>query len=100
MAIAYEEVDDGDEDYGSNGGCGQAIDEAAAEDTQLGEDPAAEDGADEAEDDVGDAAVALATRDFAGEPAGEQADDDPEEQAVLPFDDYSAALKKNKREGG
>ena len=55
-----EEVDDGDENYGADGGGCQAVEEsAAAQDAEFGEDPAAEDGADQAEHDVGDAAVAL-----------------------------------------
>ena len=76
-------MSDGDENYRAEGGGGQADRETAAEDSEFHEDPAAEDGADQAEDDVGDAAVAAAAGNFSGEPAGDQADDDPADQAAL-----------------
>src|ERR1700681_2664467 len=52
-SAAAEKMDDGDENYRADGGGSQAVQETAAEDAELHEEPAAEDRADQAEDNVG-----------------------------------------------
>src|SRR5580658_5710797 len=74
------------EENGADGGGGERIKKASAENTKAHEDPAADKRADDAENDVGDAAEAAATRDFSGEPSGNQADDDPAPEAVWEVD--------------
>jgi hypothetical protein len=51
--------------------------------------PAADNGSNEPENDVNHAAEPLAARDGAGDPTGEQADDDPPQNTVgLDVNDY------------
>jgi len=93
-AARDDEVDDGDDDDCADCCGGEARDEPTAEDAELHEEPAAEDATDQAENNVGDAAVAGATREFSGEPAGNETDQNPTDQAALVLHDDDTILKK------
>ena len=54
------------------------------DDAKLGENPTADDRADQAEDDVADAAESFAAREFAGEPSRDEAEENPAEKTVGP----------------
>src|ERR1700731_5405178 len=92
VRTADEQVHDEYEYDGADRSCGKGIEKTPAEDAKLDEDPAADERADDAEDDVGDAAVTAAAREFPGEPSGDEADDNPADDALLPADDYDALL--------
>src|ERR1700730_17151269 len=87
-------MDDGDEDHSTDRRSGEAVEEAAAQDVQFEEDPATQNRADQTENDVCDATIARAARDFSGEPAGDQADQYPADQALLPLDHNDSILEK------
>jgi hypothetical protein len=82
MGFTSEEMSDGHKDYGSKRGRGKRVPEATAKDSQLGEDPAADKGANQAQNNICDAAEATAARDFSSEPAGDQAKEKPRNDAV------------------
>src|SRR5579884_66349 len=95
LASADEEMDDGNEDDGADGGRGERIPESAAENAELQEEPAADKRADDAEDDVRDAAVAAAASEFAGKPAGDEANENPADETLLLADDNDAFLEQH-----
>jgi len=59
-------------------------------DLQFAKNPSAEDGADESEKNVREAAVATAARDFSGEPSGDEAEKNPTDEPAI--DDYTEDL--------
>src|SRR5580704_17083942 len=65
------------EQDGSNRCGGQRIKKASAENAQAHVNPSANEGADNAKNNVGDAAKAAAARNFSVQPSGDEADDDP-----------------------
>src|SRR6202521_1492151 len=77
LIVAGKKMRDRDEDHRAERGCGERIEEAAAQNAQLAKDPAAEIGADQAEHDIRDAAKAAAAREFSGQPPGDQSDEQP-----------------------
>src|SRR5262245_35867092 len=62
----------------------QRVNESASENAQCGEDPAADKGTDQAKNNVGDAAVAAAAREFAREPPGNEAEKQPCKKSARP----------------
>jgi len=89
---------DGDKNYSAECGCREGKEKAAAEDAKFRKDPPADYGADQAEDDVGDAAEAASTREFSGEPTSDEAEEEPSDDATRPpLDDHSSLLKKNEQ---
>jgi len=78
MALtAAEEMRDGDENHGAEGGSRERIPEASSEDSKLGKNPAADEGANDSKNNVGDAAKAAPARDFSRKPSRDQADQQP-----------------------
>jgi hypothetical protein len=71
--LAAESVRDGDENNGTErGGC-ERVQKAAAENSQLGENPATEVRPDQSQDNVRDAAEAAAASNLSRKPSGYQA---------------------------
>jgi hypothetical protein len=86
----------GDKNYSAERGCRERKEKAAAEDAKLRKDPPADYGTDQAEDDVRNAAEATSTREFSGEPTGDEAEEQPSDDATRPpLDDDSSLLQKN-----
>src|SRR5579863_5196808 len=71
-----------DQDDGSNSCCRNAVKQASSANIEFRENPAAENGAHHAKDDVGYATKAAAARDGSGQPAGDQADDHPSDHGL------------------
>jgi hypothetical protein len=94
MGFTSEEMGDGDKDYCTKRSRGKRVPEAAAEDSQLGENPAADKGTDQAQNNISDAAEAAAARDFSREPAGDQAQEKPRHNAVGFEPDSINSLRK------
>src|SRR6266581_1128197 len=80
--IASEKMRDRDEDDRPKCGGGKGIPKAAAEDPQLDENPAADEGANDSQNDVRNAAEAPAPRNLSCEPSGDQADQQPSPESV------------------
>src|SRR6266852_4323854 len=83
LLSAGEQTRYGDQQYGANRCRRQAEQETATEKAEPGEEPAAEQGPDQAEDHVGQAPKAGAASDFARQPPGNQPDDNPAKQRLL-----------------
>ena len=81
VRIASEKVSDRNEDYGAECRCGKRIPEAAAKNSELYEDPAANKGTDQADNNVRDAAEATAASDFSRELSVDEADQEPADKA-------------------
>src|SRR6266581_4859091 len=79
---AAKEMGDGNENDGAERRGRERVKKTAAPNPELGEDPAAEEGADQTENDVRDAAEAAATRDLSREPARDQAKEKPRDNTV------------------
>src|SRR5579885_3762467 len=92
-------MDDGNEDDGSDGGRSERIPESAAEDPELQEEPAADKRPNNPEDDVRDAAVAAAASEFASKPAGDEPNENPADETLLPADDNNAFLEQHGESG-
>jgi hypothetical protein len=85
-----------DKNYSAERGCRERKEKAAAKDAKLRKDPPADYGTDQAEDDVRNTAEATSTREFSGEPTGDEAEEEPGDDAARPpLDDDSSLLKKN-----
>src|SRR6266850_5829599 len=82
IVTADKEVGDGDENDRTQRCCSQRVEESAAKNSELGEDPAAEVGANQAEHDVCDAAEAAAARNLSSEPSGDQTEKKPRDDPV------------------
>jgi len=88
----------GDKNYSAERGCRERKEKAAAEDAKLRKDPPADYGTNQAENDVRNAAEATSTREFSGEPTGDEAEEEPSDDATRPpLDDHSSLLKKNEQ---
>src|SRR5712692_6256915 len=83
LLSAGEQTRYGDQQYGANRCRRQAEQETATEKAEPGEEPAAQQGPDQAEDHVGQTAEARAASDFARQPPGNQPDDNPAKQRLL-----------------
>src|SRR6266481_5400724 len=79
---AAEEVGDGNENNGTERRGRERVKKTAAPNPELRKNPAAEEGSDQAENDVRDAAEAAATRDLSRKPAGDQAKEKPRDNTV------------------
>jgi hypothetical protein len=89
---------DSHEDHRPESRCGKRKKKSAAENSKLGEDPAANERANQTEDDVGDATEAAASGKFSSEPTSDQSKQKPGDNAAgPPFDYYSSLLKKSER---
>ncbi len=80
-AAAAHQANDQQQDHRADGGIENLAHQAAGGDVdaEFREQPRGEEGADDADDDVADQAEAGALDDLAGEPAGNQADDENDE---------------------
>src|SRR5712692_7262137 len=83
LLSAGEQTRHGDQQHGANSCRRQAEQETATEKAEPGEEPAAQQGPDQAEDHVGQTAEARAASDFARQPPGNQPDDNPAKQRLL-----------------
>jgi hypothetical protein len=98
LVAAGEKMGDGDEDDGAERcGC-ERVEEAAAENSELGENPSADQGADQTKDYIADAAEAAATGDLTSEPSGDEADEDPADESATVFDDDGLGREKIRKE--
>ena len=82
MAVAAEEMRDGNEDHSAQRGSRKRVPETSAKDFQLDKNPAADEGSDNSQNDVRNAAKAAAARDFSCEPTADEANEDPIEESV------------------
>ena len=87
VAATSEEMSDRHENDGAQSCRGERIPEAATEDSELHEDPAADERANDPKNDVRDAAKAAAARDFSREPAGDKTDHQPANHSVPELND-------------
>lgn len=95
VGIARKKMGDGDKDNRAKC-CGrERIPEAASKNSKLHENPAADEGTDQPEHDVGDASEATATRDFSRKPAGDEADQEPSDDSVPVLDDKDLRVGEN-----
>ena len=93
LCAATENMRDSDENYCAESGSGEGKKETASEDAELGEDPAADERANQTKDDVGDAAEAASARELTGEPAGDKAEEQPGDNAAgPPLDNYNVLI--------
>src|ERR1700755_3533390 len=89
---------DGNEDHRAESGGRQRKQEAAAENSKFGENPATNERTNEAKNNVGDATEAAAAGEFACEPSGDQSKQKPgDNPARPPFDHYGSMLKKSEK---
>src|SRR5579859_206000 len=102
VRAAREKVNDNDEQDGANGCGGERIKPAgvAGANFELAENPAAEDGADESEKNVGEAAVAAAARDFSGETSGDEAEKNPTDETAVNDDAENLIHVNQEKKGG
>jgi len=99
---AAKEMSDSDQDDRAESRGSQGKKEAIGRsyDAEFSENPAAYDGADQTEDNVADAAEAVSAGKFSGEPAGEQAEKKPSDEAPWPpFNDDDFFLNKSEERG-
>jgi len=82
MIAANEKMSDGDENNRTERRGRKRIPEPSAENPQLDENPAADEGANDSQDDIRNAAKPAAARDFSSEPTGDQANKDPIEETT------------------
>src|SRR6266850_2383207 len=92
IVTADKEVSDGDENDRTQRCCSQRVEETAAKNSELGEDPATEVGTNQAKYDVRDAAESAAACDFAGEPSCNQAEKKPRDDPVCFEPDSNGSL--------
>src|SRR5262249_19751771 len=82
-AVPLDEADDDQKDDRTNHGINDRADEARERhESQLREQPDADESADDADDDVPDQSETKTTNDLPGQPAGDRADDDHDDNAV------------------
>src|ERR1700722_7546525 len=91
---------DGDQDNCAERCCSQRVEEAAAKDAQFDEDPTAEQGADQTQNNIRDAAITLAAGDFSCQPSGDQSDDNPTDQSAFVCDDDAIVINSLKKNTG
>src|SRR5579863_914113 len=95
LCATTEKMRDGDKNHRAECCRGQREEKAAAEDSQFSENPAADERADQAQDDVGDTAEAAAARQFSGEPSSNKAEKEPcDDSTRPPFDDYRSVFNQ------
>ena len=87
VRVTGEKMGDGDQDDRPERCGGERVPEAAAENSELHEDPATDERAYQTENDVCDAAEAAAARDLPREPASDEANQEPADDSV-PVLDY------------
>src|SRR5712664_2723858 len=81
-AVRTEKMRDGNENHGAQR-CGrEGVKKSAAENSQLHKNPAADVGADQSQNNVRDAAVAAAARQFPREPSGHETEEKPGDEVV------------------
>src|SRR5712692_8572268 len=97
VAATGEEMRDRDENDGAESCRGERIPEAATEDSELHEDPAAKKRADQSEDNVGDATEAAATCDLSREPAGDKTNQQPANHSVPELNDKELRIHRKRR---
>jgi hypothetical protein len=85
-------MDDDNEHDGADRGGREGVNETAgaSADFQFAENPSAKHGTNEAEENVGQATVAAAARDFSGEPPGNETEQNPANEAAI--NDYAKDL--------
>src|SRR6266446_8688204 len=79
---AAKEMGDGNENDGAERRGRERVKKTAAPNPELRKNPAAEEGSDQAENNVRDAAETAATRDLSRKPAGDQAKEKPRDNTV------------------
>ncbi len=77
IAAASEKMRDGNKDDGSESSGRKRIPKASAKDAQLDENPAANKGANDSEDDVRNASESAAARNFPREPSSNETNEKP-----------------------
>ena len=82
IAAASEKMCDGNKDDSSESSSRKRIPKASAKDAQLDENPAANKGATDSEDDVRNASEPAAARNFSREPSCNQAQEQPRNESV------------------
>src|SRR6266699_6344889 len=80
--IASEKMRDRDEDHRPQRCGGERVPETSTKDLQLHKNPAADEGANDSQNDVRNAAEAPAPRNLSCEPSGDQADQQPSPESV------------------
>ena len=96
-AAAGEEACYDDQEHGADGRGSKRINESSAEDSELREEPSSENRPNEPQNNVCDAAEAVSARDFPRQPARDQADEEPANQAMAKFNDPYACLKRSRK---
>src|SRR5690348_10229062 len=89
LGTAGKQMNDRNQHHGAERRRSQRVDKTSSKNAELGKNPSADDRADEAENDVRDAAVAAATGEFAGQPARHQPEEEPRKQRPGPPEDHS-----------
>lgn len=80
--LAGDELDDPQQDAGTQQAGQEAPDPATVVKVEQGQDPAAQEATDDTNDDVGwDAHLSISTHDLGTDPASEATDDDPADEA-------------------
>ena len=95
MVAAAEEVGDGDEDDGAEGGGGEGVQKATAENSQFDENPAAKVGTDQSQDNICYAAESASASNLPGEPARDEAKEKPGDKAVRFEPDSNSPLRSH-----
>jgi hypothetical protein len=96
-----EQPRDCNEQHGTHGGSRQTPPESEPADADPSENPATDNGADQAQDNVNDASEAPPARKVTGEPSRQQADDDPRDYALRrDSDDHFTFTLKQQTHGG
>ncbi len=95
IAAASEKMCDGNKDDSSESSSRKRIPKASAKDAQLDENPAANKGANDSEDDVRNASEPAAARNFSREPSCNQAEEQPRNETVRLEPDSEALLKEH-----
>jgi len=82
MRIAGEKMGDRDENHSAKGCGSKRVPKAEAVNVELYENPATDEGTDQAKNNIGDAAEAAAARDLPREPSCDEANQEPADDAV------------------
>jgi hypothetical protein len=82
LVAAGEEAGDPDQDNCAERGGGQTTEKSERGDPQARENPASDDGADQAKKNIHEAAEAATSRELSGKPSGDKAHNDPGEPTV------------------
>jgi hypothetical protein len=97
---AAEEVRDQYEENGADGGSGEGIEKAAAEDAEPHENPTANEGAHNSKNYIRDATEAAAAGDFSGEPSSDQADYNPAPEPAGECDPKTLCFERRAQQYG